>query len=118
MDSRDLGKLSTFNALLDAGADMNARSFIEYSRYVSYESLIISVASLYRYDMVYGLLQRGADYKAPNYYGQTLASTIAEYRRSWSNAPESEYQEWTESETYKWLEKVETWLADRGAADE
>lgn len=95
-----IGK-NTFGVLLDAGADINARD--------SYGStVLLTAAGRLRYDIVYDLLLRGADYNIKNNFGKELVDRIA------SDGPRMN----PKGKMTPWLEKVVIWLEARRLAEE
>ena len=81
---------------MDAAADVNAkRSNGDYP--------IIVAANFGRFDIVYELLEAGADYEVTNSNGQNLVNVIASKR----NALDPGH------ELYQWLERVNSWLKEK-----
>ena len=94
--------------LLDAGADINAVTGSE--KFFGGISMggntpVMSAANIVRFDIVYELLNRGADYEHKNDYGRTLLDRVAEM---------SSRQFVAGSKQKKYLEKVIMWLSEHG----
>jgi len=83
-------------ALLDAGADIDARS--------KDGTPLMVAAGRAEFHTVYMLLLRGADYEATNEAGDTLAKRISRVRRVIN----------PDHDESKWLSKVTAWLEQRG----
>lgn len=80
--------------LLDAGADINARGGL------SGETPIMVAAGLGQFDLVYELLERGADYTIKDNTGEDLLDVIASRKKTMD----------PNNELYRWMEKVIEWL--------
>jgi len=83
--------------LLNAGADVNAQDKYGYTP-------AISAAAVGRFDVVYKLLNHGADYQIKTSRGRTLVDVIAGIQSRMD----------PKHELYAWMQKVFQWLADRG----
>lgn len=83
--------------LLSAGADVNAQN-----RFGS--TPVMVAAGRGRFDIVYKLLDHGADYQIKNNSGHTLADRIADKRGLMDSS----------HELYQWMQKVIVWLEERG----
>lgn len=93
----EIGNTPAIGLLLDAGADINAESS-------NGDFPVIVAANFGRFDIVYELLERGADYTVTNKNGQNLVGLIAVKRKALN----------PDHELYQWLEKVSAWLAAKG----
>lgn len=83
--------------LLDAGADINAQNNHGATP-------ILGAATLGQFDLVYKMLNRGADYSIENKNGYDLARMIAFRRRTMD----------PNNELTQWMHKVIAWLNERG----
>lgn len=91
--------------LLESGADINART-VDESSYLSIggQTPVMKAAGLGRFDIVYELLEAGADYKIKNDSGHDLVSKVAQDVGAFVSGSPQE----------KDLQKVITWLSERG----
>lgn len=91
--------------LLESGADINAKT-VEESSYlpIGGQTPVMKAAGLGRFDIVYELLEVGADYKIKNDSGHDLASRVAQDVGAFVSGSPQE----------KDLQKVITWLSERG----
>ncbi len=89
---------SKASILLDRGADIDAQR-------LSGDTAIIVAARLGQFDLVYELLERGADFTIRNKNGRDLLDTIAFRRRTMD----------PDNELTRWMNKVIEWLDRRGA---
>jgi ankyrin repeat protein len=94
----DIGKTPDLDLLIDAGADVNYQN-------VKGNSPTLVAASLGRFDIVYKLLESGADYTVKNKHGSSLETYIESKKKALD----------PNHDLYKWLVKVETWLNNRKA---
>ena len=94
----DVGSNPALEALLDAGADVNFRSSIG-------NTPALVAASLGRFDLVYELINRGADCSLSNDQGHDLIYFVRSKRSALN----------PNHELFSWLERVSAWLRDRGA---
>ncbi len=94
----EIGNTPSLTMLLDAGADIDARG-------MNGDTPALYAAWLGRFDIVYELLDRGADYKARNYFGRDLIGLVETNRKAMD----------PNHELYMWLEKVSAWLTEHGA---
>lgn len=83
--------------LLDSGADIDARSS-------NGDTAAMVAAGRGRFDVVYFLLSRGADYSVANDRGVTLADRVADKRGAMD----------PDHDLAGWLDKVVAWLQERG----
>ncbi len=83
--------------LLEAGADMNSRNMLD-------ETPMMVAAKLGQFDIIYDLLERGADYRTRDQNNKTLMDKIALKRRFMD----------PENDLTRWMEKVIAWLAEHG----
>lgn len=92
--------------LLDAGADINATTGDEkiFGMSMGGKTPVMTAASVARYDLVYDLLVRGADYQREDDSGQGLVDRIAAMKGRFAAG----------SEQKKYLEQVIGWLRERG----
>jgi ankyrin repeat protein len=88
--------MDAINILLQAGADINAKDIFG-------NTPVLRAASLGRFDLVYELLQRGADYTIKGKTGRDLVSQILSKRKLMD----------PKHELYAWMEKVVAWLHTR-----
>ena len=86
----DDGISKAFTVLLEHRADINVRD-------KNGNTLLLAAANLGRFDIVYFLLQRGADSSAVNIHGYDLSEKIEQKKKLFLPA----------SERAKWLKKVE-----------
>lgn len=93
------GKKDRLEILLEADADLNVRNH-------NGNTPVMMAAAFGQYDVVYQLLERGADYTTINNNGFGLADTAAKSRRRMD----------PENRLYHWLEKVINWLSERGVS--
>jgi len=82
--------------LLDAGADINAQNLWG-------DTPTMTAAGLGQFDLVYQLLERGANFSIVNYNGNSLVDSIV------SRQPTMDPQ----NDLTRWMEKVIEWLNER-----
>lgn len=94
--------------LLDAGANINAVTGGEkiFGMSMGGKTPVMAAADLGRFDIVYELLTRGADYQLKDDSGRDLMDRIAAMKGRFPAGSEQE----------KALEKVIAWLSDRGVS--
>lgn len=91
--------------LLESGADINARTVDESSYLpIGGQTPVMKAAGLGRFDIVYELLEAGADYKIKSDSGHDLANRVAQDVGAFVSGSPQE----------KDLRKVITWLSERG----
>ena len=92
--------------LLDAGANINAVTGGEkiFGMSMGGKTPMMVAANVVRFDIVYELLNRGADYSLKDDAGRDLMSRIVAMNGRFS----------ADSEQKKYLEQVITWLSERG----
>jgi ankyrin repeat protein len=91
--------------LLASGADINARTTAEFSKMaIGGQTPVMKAAGLGRFDIVYELLEAGADYKIKNDSGHDLAVRVGQKRGAFISGSPQE----------KDLQKVIAWLSERG----
>lgn len=81
------------DVLLDAGADINAQK-------LSGDTVIMVAAKLGQFDLVYKLLERGADFTITNKQGNNLLDIIEFRKRTMAQ----------NNDLTQWMSKVITWL--------
>lgn len=89
-----------FDILIDAGADINVKSYVA----VAGVPLIVNAIDLRQTEIAYKLLELGADYKIRSDLGYDVAASVASAYKNCNKAHES----------YQWLLKIEKWLKQRG----
>ncbi|WP_444890471.1 ankyrin repeat domain-containing protein [Microbulbifer sp. DLAB2-AA] len=91
--------------LLKSGANINARTIDESSYLpIGGQTPVMKAAGLGRFDIVYELLEAGADYKIKNDSGRDLASRVAQNVGAFVSGSSQERD----------LQKVIAWLSERG----
>jgi ankyrin repeat protein len=91
--------------LLEAGADINAKTSGQiFGKPMGGKTPVMTAADLGRFDIVYELLERGADYKVKDDNGYDLADRVASMRDAFV----------PRSDSAKWLNKVIAWLSEHG----
>lgn len=95
IDTVSPGKLSHIKLLLEAGADINETD-------ARGETALMAAASLNQFDIVYYLLQQGADYRISNNWGKTIVDRIERNLIDPNN------------KLYEWRAKVITFLREQG----
>lgn len=91
--------------LLASGADINARTVDESSYMpIGGQTPVMKAAGLGRFDIVYELLEAGANYKIKNDSGHDLTDRVTQDVRAFTSGSSQE----------KDLQKVVAWLSERG----
>lgn len=97
--------MEAISLLLDAGADINARTESRvFDKSMGGNTPAMQATGLGRFDIVYELLKRGADYNIKNDNGYDLADRVATKKNAFVPG----------SDSAKWLNKVIVWLSGHG----